>query len=81
MAGGKMYVCSTCGDLMALDQRDGKVVFLYSTGVPIAFQPVLANGSLYAGTADGKLICLKTNDRTADGWTAWGGNAQHNRKE
>jgi Ca-activated chloride channel family protein len=81
MAGGKMYVCSTRGDLIALDQRDGKVVFLYSTGVPIAFQPALAKGNLYAGTADGKLICLKTNDRTADGWTAWGGNAQHNRKE
>ena len=81
LAGGNLYVCSAQGHLMDLRQSDGKVNFLYSTGQPMAFQPALAGGSLYAGTANGMLICLKTGDPTADGWTAWGGNAQHNKKE
>ena len=81
VAGGKLYVCSAQGHLMALNQKDGKVGFLYSTGQPMAFQPALAEGNIYAATANGMLICLKTGDATADGWTAWGGNAQHNRKE
>jgi len=81
VAGGKLYVCSSRGDLLALGQKDGKPSFLYSTGKPMAFQPALARGNLYAGTSDGELICLRTGDPTADGWTAWGGNAQHNKKE
>src|SRR5262249_38085341 len=81
LAGAKLYTCSARGHLIALDQNTGKIAFLYSTGVPIAFQPAVARGNLYAGTVDGALICLKTNDPTADGWTAWGGNAQHNKKD
>ena len=81
VAGGKLYVCSARGDLLALGQKDGKLGFLYSTHVPMVFQPALARGNVYAGTANGQLICLKTGDKSADGWTAWGGNAQHNKKE
>jgi hypothetical protein len=62
-------------------QKDAGVNFSYSTKMPIAFQPALAQGSLFAGTVDGKLVCLKTGDKDADGWYAWGGNAQHNKKE
>ena len=46
---------------------------------PITFQPALAKGNVYAGTSDGRLICLKTGNDDADGWYAWGGNAQHNK--
>jgi hypothetical protein len=46
---------------------------------PMAFQPALAKGNVYAGTSDGRLICLKTGSKDADGWYAWGGNAQHNK--
>jgi len=45
----------------------------------MVFQPTLAGGNLYAGTAGGLLICLKTGDPDVDGWFAWGGNAQHNK--
>jgi hypothetical protein len=27
------------------------------------------------------IICLKTADPDADNWTAWGGNARHNKKD
>ena len=30
--------------------------------------------------ADGLLICIKTGDKAADGWYAWGGNAAHNKE-
>jgi hypothetical protein len=36
---------------------------------------------MYAGTTNGLLLCLRTGDQDADGWVAWGGNAQHNKKE
>jgi Ca-activated chloride channel family protein len=81
VASGNLYVCSAQGHLIALDQKDGKVGFLYSTGQPMAFQPALAGGNIYAGTTNGMLICLKTGNPAVDGWTAWGGNAQHNKKE
>ena len=54
--------------------------FLYALNQPMAFHPALAHGNVYVGTANGLLVCLKTGSRDADGWTAWGGNAQHNRK-
>lgn len=34
--------------------------------------------TLLALQATGLVVCLKTGD--ADGWTAWGGNAQHNKQ-
>ncbi len=76
-----MYLCSAQGHLLSVAQGDGKVGFQYATGLPMAFQPALANGHMYVGTANGMLVCLKTGDKDADGWSAWGGNAQHNKKE
>lgn len=74
-----LYVCSVQGHLLSVDQRDGKVGFLYALNQPMAFQPALCAGNMYAGTNNGLLICLNTADPDADGWTAWGGNAQHNK--
>jgi outer membrane protein assembly factor BamB len=75
-----LYLCSKRGDLVSIQQRDGTVQWIYATNQPIIFQPALAEGNLYAGTANGLLYCLKTGDPDADGWYAWGGNAQHNKK-
>ncbi len=75
-----LYVCSTRGHLLSLSQKDGTIAFLYATDQPMSFQPALARGNVYAGTNNGMVICLKTGGTDADGWTAWGGNAQHNKK-
>src|SRR6266566_763047 len=64
---------------VSVRQSDGGVNFSYAMKAPIAFQPALAKGNVYAGTSDGRLICLKTGNKDADGWYAWGGNAQHNK--
>ena len=76
----QMYLCSAQGHLISVDQDGGQIGFQYATGVPMAFQPALAKGNVYVGTANGLLICLKTGDLDADGWFGWGGNAQHNKK-
>src|SRR5262249_47200396 len=74
-----MYLCGAQGHLVAVKQQDGALAFAYALKQPMAFQPALAKGNIYAGTVNGLLICLKTGDNDADGWYAWGGNAQHNK--
>jgi Ca-activated chloride channel family protein len=74
-----LYLAGGDGHLVSVRQSDGGVGFSYALKAPIAFQPALAKGNVYAGTSDGRLICLKTGNKDADGWYAWGGNAQHNK--
>jgi Ca-activated chloride channel family protein len=74
-----MYLGSANGYLVSVRQSDGSVGFSYALKAPITFQPALANGSVFVGTSDGRLMCLKTGSKDADGWYAWGGNAQHNK--
>jgi len=74
-----LYLAGADGHLLSVNQSDGGVGFSYAMKAPIAFQPALAKGNLYVGTSDGRLICLKTGNKDADGWYAWGGNAQHNK--
>jgi Ca-activated chloride channel family protein len=75
-----LYLLSADGHVVSINQKTGNVNFMYSLNQPMAFQPALALGNIYIGTNNGMLICLKTGDTDADGWTAWGGNAQHNKK-
>jgi outer membrane protein assembly factor BamB len=76
-----LYACTSDGHVLAVRQKDGATLFAYATGKPMAFQPALWNGRIYAGTSDGMILCLATGDKDADGWSAWGGNAQHNKGE
>ncbi len=74
-----LYLAGAAGNLVSVQQSNGAVGFSYAMKAPIAFQPTLAKGNVYVGTSDGRLICLKTGNKDADGWYAWGGNAQHNK--
>jgi Ca-activated chloride channel family protein len=74
-----LYLGSALGHLISVNQQSGDLNFVYWLKQPIAFQPMLAEGNIYVGTVNGLLICLKTGDKDADGWYAWGGNAQHNK--
>jgi outer membrane protein assembly factor BamB len=76
-----IYLCSGDGHVVCMDQATGTVNYMLATQKPISFQPALANRSIYLGTADGSLVCLDTDDPDADGWTSWGGNAQHNKTD
>jgi outer membrane protein assembly factor BamB len=74
-----LYLSSSLGHLLSVAQDDGRVGFIYQFPEPMVFQPALANGSVYVGTSNGLLICLKTGSADADGWYAWGGNGEHNK--
>ena len=76
-----MYLSSAWGHLVSVRQKDGSVGFNYFFKQPMAFQPALAHGNVYAGTSQGLVICLKTGNTDADGWYEWGGNAQHNKAQ
>jgi outer membrane protein assembly factor BamB len=74
-----IFLAGSNGLLMSVRQKDGVMGFAYALGKPIAFQPALANGNIYLGTAEGSLICLRSGNKDADGWYSWGGNAKHNK--
>ena len=74
-----LYLCSRYGHLVSVNQDNGSTGFCYQTGHPMAFQPCLAEGSVYVGTSQGSLVCLQTGADDASGWHMWGGNAQHNK--
>lgn len=74
-----LYLSSSLGHLLSVGQDDGRVGFMYQFPEPMVFQPALAGGSVYVGTSNGLLICLKTGSADADGWYAWGGNGEHNK--
>lgn len=76
-----LYLASSLGHLLSVDQKDGDVGFMYHFGEPMVFQPALAEGGVYVGTSNGLLICLKTGSADADGWYAWGGNGEHNKNK
>ncbi|HEV7891715.1 MAG TPA: PQQ-binding-like beta-propeller repeat protein [Pyrinomonadaceae bacterium] len=76
-----LYLSSSLGHLLSVGQEDGRVGFMYQFPEPVVFQPALAGGSVYVGTSNGLLICLKTGSTDADGWYAWGGNGEHNKNK
>lgn len=79
VGGDTLFVCSAAGHLLSLAQKNGAVGFHYTIRQPTMFQPALAKGRMYVGTANGLLVCLETGNPEADGWYAWGGNARHNK--
>ena len=75
---GKLFVGTRRGDIVALSQRTGDVLWKVNVGEPVVFQPAVAAGRLYVSTESGSIVCLSTRDSHDDGWLMWGGNAAHN---
>ncbi len=72
-----IYVTTGSGYIIALNSKTGKLEHCYATRQSFDCQPCLALGNLYAGTSSGKVLCVPMGE-DADGWSCWGGNAQHN---
>jgi len=75
---GKVVVGTAAGELYALSEQTGEVLWKVELGEPISFQPTVANGRIYIGTDRGSLFSLSTGDLSDDGWLMWGANAGHN---
>ncbi|HUH00731.1 MAG TPA: PQQ-binding-like beta-propeller repeat protein [Kofleriaceae bacterium] len=74
-AGGSVLVATLKGTLMQLDPKTGTVQATYEVGGRVRAQPVVANGWIYVGTEDGRLVGINTGNKKLTGWPMWGGNA------
>ncbi len=78
LAGDNLYFGSTDGDVICIRSGDGKELWRFNVGEPIRFQPAVTGGKVFVGTDQGNIFCVDVEDRSADGWAMWGGNASHN---
>lgn len=78
VAGAQLIFGTDDGVLFGLDIDTGMTTWAYRVGEPIAAQPTVAHGWVYAATTRGGLVGLQVSDVSFDGWHMWGGNAQHN---
>jgi outer membrane protein assembly factor BamB len=74
-AGGHVVIATLQGKVLELDPTSGKVQATFDVGGPVRAQPVVADGWIYLGTEDGRLVAIDTGDRTLGGWPMWGGDA------
>jgi Ca-activated chloride channel family protein len=75
---GKVFVGTRSGEVIALSEKTGEVIWRVKVGEPVVFQPAVVAGRVYVSTASGTIYCLNTGDRRDDGWMMWGGNGSHN---
>ncbi len=78
IAGSQLVFGTQDGVIYGLDIDTGLTTFAYRVGEPIAAQPTVAHGWVYASTTRGGVVGLHVGDASMDGWHMWGGNAQHN---
>ncbi|MBX3275001.1 MAG: PQQ-binding-like beta-propeller repeat protein [Sandaracinaceae bacterium] len=78
VAGGQLVFGTRQGQLFALDVDTGLTAWTYEVGEPIAAQPSIAHGWVYAATTQSGLVALEVADPAFDGWHMWGGSAGHN---
>lgn len=76
LAAGKSVVLATLdGRVVVLDPDTGKTRATYPVSGKVRSQPVVADGWIYVGTTDGRLVAIHTHDADLTGWPTWGGNA------
>ena len=78
IAGSQLVFGTRDGVLFGLDIDTGMTAWAYDVGEPIASQPTVGHGWVYASTVRGGVVALEVSDVSFDGWHMWGGNAQHN---
>ncbi len=75
-AGSHLIVATLHGTLLEIDPTTGAVENKWEVGGTLRSQPVVADGWIYVGTDDGRLVAVNTGDPSLTGWSMWGGNAQ-----
>jgi Ca-activated chloride channel family protein len=75
---GKLFIAANSGEVFALSEKTGEVMWKTDVGQPLSFQAAIAGGRVYVGTDQGTLFCLNTGDARNHGWMMWGANGAHN---
>lgn len=78
VAGKYLITTSNKTKIILIDPENGQKVKEYQACDIISSEPVVANGWIYCGTKNGKLVAINTKDKSITGWSQWGMNAQHN---
>ena len=60
--GGRLYAATGYGTVVALDPKNGKILWTKSLGVPVRTSPTAASGKVFVVTTDGRLYCLSGSD-------------------
>jgi outer membrane protein assembly factor BamB len=68
---GKLYFGGSDGTLRCVDAKSGKTIWVYETptrgGSGIMGSPTVAEGIVFVGTADGRLVAVPEHDPNSDG--------------
>lgn len=77
-AGKYLLASSNSAKIALIDPVKANKVKEYYLSEIISSEPVVANGWIYCGTKNGKLVAINTKNKAITGWTQWGMNAGHN---
>ena len=75
---GNVWVGTWDGRLLSWDAATGRLRWQARLPAPCHWQPIVANGWVYAGLEDGSLVALNTHESPDASWPAWGGGSGHN---
>jgi outer membrane protein assembly factor BamB len=78
VAGKKVVVTTSKGDILLYDAATGKLLKEYSEKATFWTQPAIVNGWIYNATKEGPVIAVDTKDPSLTGWSMWNGNSAHN---
>jgi len=78
-ANKKLFLGSGSGEVLCLNEKNGKVLWKEKVPGSISFQPAIAHGMVYVSCDNGTLYGIESGDKNDDGWYMWGGNAEHNK--
>ncbi|MEX0707798.1 MAG: PQQ-binding-like beta-propeller repeat protein [Woeseia sp.] len=78
VTGRNVWVGTWDGRLLSWDALTGRLRWQARLPAPCHWQPIVADGWVYAGLEDGSLIALNTDESPDAMWTAWGGGSGHN---
>lgn len=74
--GDDLLVATVGGKLLRLDRDTGHVERTIDVDHEMRFAPTVANGHVYVGTQDGRIVAVRM-DHTGRDWPQWGGNPAH----
>ncbi len=76
---GKYLLASVNKVKIALiNPQNGQKFMEFYTQEILSSEPAIANGWIYCGTKNGRLVAINTKDKTIGGWFQWGMNGTHN---
>lgn len=75
-AGSSLFMTTLAGTVLQIDPASGETRKSWDVKHEMRFPPAVEGGRIFAGTQDGRMVCIETGDPKNSGWPQWGGNAQ-----